>query len=296
LFPEFPAFAGNLKYFLKGKTLNMFRSVLDLQRPVKGAGVELQETNNGILIFANGRGQSTVSSTTAIDFTGTISGTNVLMKGGKVMATSWTGFSANNPASGGWTETGATVADTTLAFIDGDSIWLRINLSPTTINCVGPLATTDTESISITGGAGGGGGGGGGGGAGGRTTDEDGVNGVAGTSGSSGTPGSGGAGGAGGFNTAYEPFQQGGVGGTGGLGEEGDAGLSVGFLQYTKATVRIRYWSVTSASFLKASTTPTSTATQSHMRLLSIVGGNVIQHKVGSVFLTLPSVTFAPPD
>ena len=83
LFPDFPNFFGNLHYFLKGKTLNLFRKALYEQVPIEGAGIILQETNDGIIITSQaGRATTTAS---VIDFTGTLSGGDVTIRGGKVL-------------------------------------------------------------------------------------------------------------------------------------------------------------------------------------------------------------------
>ena len=83
MFPDFPNFFGNLHYFLKGKTLNLFRKALYEQVPIEGAGIILQETNDGIIITSQaGRATTTAS---VIDFTGTLSGGDVTIRGGKVL-------------------------------------------------------------------------------------------------------------------------------------------------------------------------------------------------------------------
>ena len=290
MFPDFPNFLGNLHYFLKGKTLNLFRKALYEQVPIQGAGITLQETNDGIIITS--RAGSATTTASVIDFTGTLSGDDVTIRGGKVLGTSWSTYMANDPSSGGWTETVATVAGATLAVADGFSIWLQIGITPTTNPVVGALSDADEQTLTVIGGTGGGGGGGGGGGAGGLTTGGNGVDGTGGGNGSSGSPGAGGAGGAGASNVPSSGEEWGGNGGTGEYGEAGDFGASVSFQNYTKAAAQIRRWTVSGASFQVYGSPPTGTATTAYLRLLTRSGSTITHHQVGSVFLSLPSVTF----
>ena len=290
MFPDFPNFFGNLHYFLKGKTLNLFRKALYEQVPIEGAGIILQETNDGIIITSQaGRATTTAS---VIDFTGILSGGDVTIRGGKVLGTSWSTYDVNDPSSGGWTESVATVAGATLAVADGFSIWLQITITPTTNPVVGALSAADQQTLTVVGGTGGGGGGGGGGGAGGKTTGGDGTNGTTGANGATGSPGAGGAGGGPGTNAPSTGDEEGGNGGSGGYGEAGDYGLSVSFQNYTKAAAQIRRWTVSGASFVVAASKPASSATTANLRLLSRSGSTITHHQVGSVFLSLPSVTF----
>ena len=281
MFPDFPNFFGNLHYFLKGKTLNLFRKALYEQVPIEGAGIILQETNDGIIITSQaGRATTTAS---VIDFTGTLSGGDVTIRGGKVLGTSWSTYDVNDPSSGGWTETVATVAGATLAVADGFSIWLQITITPTTNPVVGALSAADPQTLTVVGGTGGGGG---------LTTGGDGSNGTTGANGATGSPGAGGAGGAPGTNAPSTGDEEGGNGGSGGYGEAGDYGLSVSFQNYTKAAAQIRRWTVSGASFVVAASKPSSSATTANLRLLSRSGSTITHHQVGSVFLSLPSVTF----
>lgn len=290
MFPDFPNFFGNLHYFLKGKTLNLFRKALYEQVPIQGAGITLQETNDGIIITSRAGKATTTAS--VIDFTGTLSGGDVTIRGGKVLGTSWRTYTPNDPSSGGWTESVATVAGATLAVADGFSIWLEITITPTTNPVVGALSTADQQTLTVVGGTGGGGGGGGGGGAGGLTTGGDGINGTTGSNGAAGSPGAGGAGGGPGTNAPSTGDEEGGNGGSGGYGEAGEYGLSVSFQNYTKAAAQIRRWSVSGASFVVSASKPASSATTANLRLLSRSGSTITHHQVGSVFLSLPSVTF----
>lgn len=290
MFPEFPNFFGNTKYFLKGKTLSLFRKALYEQVPIQGAGITLQETNDGIIVTSQpGRATATAS---VIDFTGVLSGDNVTIQGGKVLGTSWSTYDVNDPSSGGWTESVATVAGATLAVADGFSIWLEISITPTTNPVVGALSSADQQTLTVVGGTGGGGGGGGGGGAGGKTTGGDGVNGSTGANGVTGTPGTGGAGGAAGSNVPSTGDEEGGNGGSGGYGEGGDNGIEVFFPNYTKAAAQIRRWTVSNAVFQVYGSPPTGSATTAYLRLLTRSGTTITHHQVGSVFLSLPSVTF----
>lgn len=258
--------------------------------PIQGAGITLQETNDGIIVTSQpGRATATAS---VIDFTGVLSGDNVTIQGGKVLGTSWSTYNVNDPSSGGWTESVATVAGATLAVADGFSIWLQIAITPTTNPVVGALSSADQQTLTVIGGTGGGGGGGGGGGAGAMTTGGDGVSGTTGANGVTGTPGAGGANGAAGSNVPSTGDEEGGNGGSGGYGEGGDNGIEVFFPNYTKAAAQIRRWSVSSASFVVSASKPASSATVANLRLLSRAGSTITHHQVGSIFLSLPSVTF----
>lgn len=270
--------------------MNLFREVLYRQVPIKGAGINLQETNNGIVISSFQA--AAVSSSSVIDFTGVLSGGDVTIQGGKVLGVSWTGYTPNDPSSGGWTESVATVAGATLAVADGFSIWLQIAITPSTSYLLGALSAADQETVTVVGGTGGGGGGGGGGGAGGKGTGSGGANGSVGVNGSSGSPGAGGAGGAGEVNFIPSEAKNAGDGGEGGYGESGDEGLLVQFQNHTKAAAQIRKWTVSSASFQVYGSPPTGTATTAYLRLLTRSGSTITHHQVGSVFLSLPSVTF----
>ena len=150
MFPDFPNFFGNLHYFLKGKTLAMFRKAIYEQMPIAGNGITLQETDDGIIVSSK-QGKATATSS-VIDFTGVLSGENVIIQGGKVLGVSWSTYTPNNPSSGGWTETVATVAGTTLAVADGFTIWLKITLVPTTNPVVGALSSADQETLTVIGG------------------------------------------------------------------------------------------------------------------------------------------------
>ena len=268
----------------------MFRRALYEQVPIQGAGITLQETNDGIIITSRAGKATTTSS--VIDFTGTLSSGDVTIRGGKVLGTSWSTYMPNDPSGGGWTESVATVAGATLAVADGFSIWLQITITPTTDPVVGALSAADQQTLTVVGGTGGGGGGGGGGGAGGLTTGGDGSNGTTGANGAAGSPGAGGAGGGPGTNAPSTGDEEGGNGGSGGYGEAGDYGLSVSFQNYTKAAAQIRRWSVSGASFQVYGSPPTGSATTAYLRLLTRSGSTITHHQVGSVFLSLPSVTF----
>ena len=270
--------------------MNLFRKALYEQVPIQGNGIILQETNDGIIISSL-QGKATAT-TSLIDFTGVLSGDDVTIRGGKVLGTSWSTYDVNDPSSGGWTESVATVAGATLAVADGFSIWLQIGITPTTNPVVGALSSVDQQTLTVVGGTGGGGGGGGGGGAGGKTTGGDGVSGTTGANGVTGTPGAGGAGGAAGSNVPSTGDEEGGNGGSGGYGEGGDNGAEVFFQNYTKSAAQIRRWSVSSAAFQVYGSPPTGSATTAYLRLLTRSGTTITHHQVGSVFLSLPSVTF----
>lgn len=269
----------------------MFRKAIYEQMPIAGNGITLQETDDGIIVSSK-QGKSTATSS-VIDFTGVVSGDDVIIQGGKVLGVSWSTYTPNNPSSGGWTETVATVAGTTLAVADGFTIWLKITLAPTTNPVVGALSSSDQETLTVIGGTGGGGGGGGGGAAGGKTTGGDGVDGTIGAAGTAGTPGAGGAGGAAGTNSPSSGGEEaGGNGGSGGYGEGGEEGLEVFFQNYAKAAAQIRRWTVSAAVLEVYASPPSASATVAYLPMLTRSGSTITHHQVGSVFLSLPSVTF----
>jgi hypothetical protein len=290
LFPDFPRFDFDKNYWLSGKVLNLFKKTLEQQVPLKGKNIEITEVPEGILIFTK---PGTTSTAGVLDFTGEMSGSNVIVRGGKIMAVSLTGFDPNNPGCGGWTE-GIAVAGATLALSAGQSVWLRITLSRITSDSIGLLSTVGKEVVTVVGGTGGGGGGGGGGGAGGGGTGGGGGNGAAGSNGATGTPGAGGTGGIAGYVPTLTGGGDGSVGGTGGPGEAGQAGQSVSIIDHAKAFMKLRRFSVTSG--VLQTTQPTPGATTAGLRILTYDGTSIIQHQIGSVFMTYPSVSYAPPD
>ena len=258
--------------------------------PIAGNGITLQETEDGIIVSSK-QGRATATSS-IIDFTGILSGENVIIQGGKVLGVSWSTYTPNNPSSGGWTESVATVAGATLAVADGFTIWLKITFSPTTTPVVGALSAADQETLTVVGGTGGGGGGGGGGGAGGRTTGGDGGDGTVGADGVTGTPGAGGAGGSAGSNVPGSGEEEGAFGGAGGYGEGGEEGLEVFFQNYTKAAAQIRRWTVSAAVLEVYASPPSASATVAYLPMLTRSGSTITHHQVGSVFISLPTVTF----
>ena len=268
----------------------MFRKAIYEQLPIAGNGITLQETEDGIIVSSK-QGRATATSS-IIDFTGVLSGENVVIQGGKVLGVSWSTYTPNNPSSNGWTESVATVAGATLAVANGFSIWLQIDITPSTSYSRGAISDADHETLTVIGGTGGGGGGGGGGGCGGKTTGGGGVNGVAGGNGTSGSPGTGGAGGIGGENIISGDPKNAANGGQGGYGEGGEEGLLVQFLNYTKAAATIGKWTISSASLVVSASKPSSSATTANLRLLTRSGSTITHHQVGSVFISLPTVTF----
>jgi hypothetical protein len=70
----------------------------------------------------------------------------------------------------------------------------------------------------------------------------------------------------------------------------------VQFLNYTKAAANIRKWTVSSASLVVSASKPFSNATTANLRLLtrsaSTFGSTITHHQVGSVFISLPTVTY----
>jgi hypothetical protein len=86
--------------------------------------------------------------------------------------------------------------------------------------------------------------------------------------------------------------EEGAFGGAGGYGEGGEEGLEVFFQNYTKAAAQIRRWTVSAAVLEVHSSAPAASATVAYLPMLSRSGSTITHHQVGSVFISLPTVTF----
>lgn len=203
----------------------------------------------------------------------------------------------------------AEYASPTATVVDGSKVYLRLQYASGTYVSEGAL--TGTSSVTITGGKGGkggrggggggggqGGGGGGGGSAGGagNTGDNaDGINGGAGGTGggaggtAAGSPGGaygGGAGAAGGYGGAGQPGDN-----PPNAGETGGP-TSVTFALPTTATLRVGYWTCTTADIIVSSTTPADDIDTGHVLLasISITDGTMKISQHTESIVTAPSV------
>lgn len=280
------------RFIFTGKTLNDLRDRCIEQVPLAGNGILTTDEARGIRIHASRTGSTGVA---ALDFGASLSGSSCTVRSGKVLHTDWGTFDENDPANDGWTELAVTVSGSTLTLADGDSVWLHLTLASTTVDVVGPLSSTDAEAVSVTGGAGGGGGQGGGGGGGAGQALSDATDGTDGEDGGGVTPGIGGFGGTGtnyGNGSSTTPAGDGSPGGSGGIGEDGEDGRAVDIYEYVNAKLKLKRWRVTAGSLTTATNQPSSTETAAYLRICERDGDNLIQHQVGCVTLTLPTVTY----
>lgn len=290
MLPEIPELRPQQRYFLRGDTLNRIRERLIRQVPIAGNGVDVTEKNNGIEISVTG---GTPTGTSALDFAASLSGSSVTVRAGKVLHTDWTAWDASDPACNGWTEEALTVSGSTMTVPSGDSVWLKLTIAFTPSNSIGPLSTTDTESVTAqAGGGGGGGAGGGGGGGGGDSPTGDGDDGAAGVAGAAGGGGLGGAGGGGGVGGGATPAGDGTPGGNGGQGEAGVPGVPVNFFNYQNALVWMVRYRVTAASYVVATIKPASSDLTAHLRICTRSGSSITQHQVGCVVMNLPVLSY----
>jgi len=239
--------------------------------------------------------KDSATGTSALDFAASLAGSSVAVRAGKVLHTDWTGFDENDPQCVEWTAEAFTVAADTITLADGESVFLKLTLAATTVDSVGPLSSTGSGSVTVTGGAGGGGGGGGSGGGGAGESAGDGEAGLAGAAGGSVTPGTGGTGGlggVGGVGGSTTPTGDGSPGGTGGAGEDGEAGKAVPIYNYANAKVKIRRWRATAGEFVTDTGQPAGSSTTAYIRICERDGDALIQHQIGCVTLTLPVVSF----
>ncbi len=291
MLPEIPELNALQRYLVSGWLLNRFRDRLIRTVPLAGNGVDVSEEADGMAISV-----AASTGTSALDFAGSLSGSSVTVRAGKVLHTDWGTFDPNDPDNDGWTEEAVTVAGSTMTLPDGDTVWLKLTIAATTTDATGPLSSNGTGSVTVTGGGGGGGGAGGGGAGGAGESSSDASNGPAGAAGASGSGGLGASGaGTGGVGGATTPTGDGSVGGTGGAGEDGEPGKYAAILNYTTNQIRMRRWRVTAGSFVVATTKPASSATSAHIRICSRDVSDIVQHQVGSVTLCLPVATFVYP-
>jgi hypothetical protein len=293
MLPDIPNFKLGDVYVLTGKTLDKIVRRIKMQTPIEGANIRLEETNAGILLHADQ--QVEVAPTVAInhDFKASLPATNSLdITVGRVIGTTWGTPTMSNPLPTDWLAEQFTVGPSTLAVADGQSVWLRIQLSQTDVNMSGALSATGAANLSVTTGGGGAGGDAGGGGAGG-----DGTAGYAGNTGESAsgqTAGSPGYYTPGGVNsTSISESGTPAEGGYGGNGAAGGNGQTKSFTHYTNLSMVFRRWQITSASLEVHTNKPTSSpATNIYVRIASQTGGVITQYHAGSYHVTLPAATF----
>tara|TARA_R110000868_G_scaffold44944_3_gene149575 strand:- start:2671 stop:3567 length:897 start_codon:yes stop_codon:yes gene_type:complete len=292
MLPDIPNFNLGDVYVLTGKTLEKIVRRIQMQTPIQGANMRLEETNSGILLHADQQVQ--VAPTVAInhDFKATLASTDTLdITAGKVIGTTWGTPTMSAPLPTDWLAEQYTVGPSTLSVSSGSSVWLRIQCSQTDVEMEGTLSSTGATTITITTGGGGAGGDGAGGGAGG--------DGYVGESGSVGadatgqTPGAAGTFHLGGTTAGGENSGTPANGGDGGDGGAGGNGETKSFSQYTKLLMVFRRWQITSASLEVHSTKPTAApATNIYIRIASQTGGVVTQYHAGSYHIALPATTY----
>jgi len=290
MLPDLPQFAAKT-HFLTGRFLNLLCDRIKKQTPLAGEGIELEETNDGIIIKGIGGGGAASPSTITYGFQATmLSPTEVRIAAGYVAGTDWGTPDWEDPEPTDWLDEVAVATDD-LTVASGDSVWLRVYLTKTDEDGEGPLPTTGATALTIHPGGGGGGGSGGGGGGGGDgagtgTTGTDGGDGVDDT----GVGGDGGAGVLGGGSPG-EGDSDSGAGGAGGTGGAGGAGETVSWNHYTLLKLRTRTYSISSADLYVSAGTPSGSATTLYVRLASISGGVATQHHAGTY--TITPTTFA---
>jgi hypothetical protein len=293
MLPDIPNFNLGDVYVLTGKTLEKIVRRIKMQTPIEGANIRLEETNAGILLHADQETQPAPAVTINHDFKASLPATNALdITVGRVIGTTWGTPTMNNPLPTDWLAEQFTVGPSTLAVADGQSVWLRIQLSQTDVNMSGALSAIGASNLSVTTGGGGAGGDGGGGGAGGDGTS--GSTGATGQAASGRTAGSPGYYTPGGVNsTSNSESGTPAEGGYGGNGAAGGNGQTKSFTHYTNLSMVFRRWQITSASLEVYTNKPTSSpATNIYVRIASQTGGVVTQYHAGSYHVTLPAATF----
>jgi len=293
MLPDIPNFNLGDVYVLTGKTLEKIVRRIKMQTPIEGANIRLEETNAGILLHADQ--QVEVAPTVAInhDFKASLPATNSLdITVGRVIGTTWGTPTMSNPLPTDWLAEQFTVGPSTLAVADGQSVWLRIQLSQTDVNMSGALSAIGATNLSVTTGGGGAGGDGGGGGAGGDgTVGSTGATGQAASGRTAGSPGYYTPGGV--NSTSNSESGTPAEGGYGGNGAAGGNGQTKSFTHYTNLSMVFRRWQITSASLEVHTNKPTaSPATNIYVRIASQTGGVVTQYHAGSYHVTLPAATF----
>lgn len=291
MLPDLPVF-GKAVHFLTGKFLNLLCDRIKAQTPIAGAGVDLEETEDGLII----KSTATVApASTEMEYSFQVtmnSPTEAHVKFGLVFATQWGTPNFEDPFPEDWLfELETDEVDLTVA--SGDSIWLKVILTKADEDLEKPLPTTGATLLSVTPGAGGAGAAGGGGGGGGDDAGLD----IDGTDGDNGANAAGGTGG-----TATEVALGGispgdgtgnpGWGGDGGDGGYGGAGHPVTWTHYTHMKLRTRLYSLSNVDIVVSASQPSSSATTLYVRLASISAGVATQHHAGNYHITPPAFGF----
>jgi hypothetical protein len=289
MLPKLPVFNEKTNGARWGSDWNLIRRRLMRQTLVSSSTIKVSDTDRGQrLDRVGGFG---ASSSIALGFAVTHTGSSVTVAPGIVTSQSWSGATASDFKPADWTLesnfSGATLSSA------ATEVWLEVEFTESDTESEGNLGTTDYD---ISGGDGGRGGGGGGGGA---STGDSMV--VYPTSPAGGEDGVlGGAGADGGKvrylvdNTDVPGLStgDGADGGDGGIGGAGGNGTSVTFTRRTKGTVSVRHYTLSdiSAHTSKGSSSELSTWVQ----LATITDGNVVQHHIGTLRLAPAVVTFIP--
>lgn len=290
MLPDLPAFGPFTAHLLSGKYLARMRERIVGQTPIAGQGIRFDETPHGIIVHADGGGNTTAINI-VFEFQASWSGTNVAVAGGNVLAPDWGTVNQDNPLPTDWLKA-TSIAGATLAVASGESIWLKITWTKTDLALSGPLSLTGSTTHTVYGGAGGAGGDGGGGGGGGAsagagTAGSAGANATATDPGAEGTNAAGGSSPGEGNGTAAD-------GGDGGDGGAGGAGESKTFTHYTRLLTTLRRYEVYTAEFF-VNANPASTHTETYVRLASVSGGSITQHHAGQIVVVPSMVNFVVP-
>lgn len=287
--PDLPVFIPKKVYVLTGKFLQLLRERIVAQTPVQGQGLRFEETNDGIVVHADAGGVAAPTASMTYDFQCSWDGADVAVAAGRVLSPDWTPFDQDDPEPADWLDEYSVAADT-VTVADGDSVWLHIQYNQDQESLDGPLPTTGATTHTVYGGAGGAGGDGGGGGGGGGDAGAGG-NGADGEDATATLPGGAGTTTLGGTS----PEEGNGIaanGGDGGAGGAGGAGEAATFTHYTRLQMRQRRWRVYLAEFVASPTKPTSSESDSYIRLASISGGTITQHHAGQVVVTPSFVNY----
>lgn len=294
MLPDLPVFVPKQVYVLSGKFLWLLCRRVQLQTPLRGRGLQFEETKQGIVLRTTVQANVAASlSLSSYDFKASWSGTNIAIASGNVISPNWGTVDQDNPAPTDWTEI-YTISATTLAIADGQSVWAKITWTKTDLALDGPLSLTGSTSHIVYGGAGGAGGDGGGGGGGGASggtggTGGAGANATATAPGGVGLNASGGNSPGSGSGTAAD-------GGDGGDGGAGGAGESKSFTHYTRMLANLRRWSRYTAELVVSTNKPAAYShTETYVRLASVSGGVITQHHAGQIIITPSMVDFITP-
>jgi len=291
MLPDLPKFDPLSSGARLGETLTRICDRIRLQTLIGSKSVKITDTVKGTKVDRVGGVAN--SSTLALGFAVTNTGSSIDIAAGKVITPSWSGTSSTDFRPGNWTTetnfTGAVLSSSASA------VWLQVAFTESDTTSEGLLGLTP---IDLSGGAGGRGGGGGGGGA----SADEGAEDYYPNPGTIGDDGSvGGAGGAGGLVKDYTDDSTvtglgagvGAAGGAGGAGGDGGDGETITFTRATKGKVKVRYYTVGSIS--AHTTKGTASELSAWVKVATISGGDIVQHLAGTLRIAPAAPTFIEP-